>query len=209
MKTNHEELVKRRHSREGGNLLKRMDSRLRSSGMTALKRTFSDVVNHGIAGRLILWSILASAYLLSGCGYSVHRQSDLPFSEIQIGTIENKTLEPKLQDKLHTALTEEFMQNGITVRPDADTKLSVVIQDFDMKILSEKQEITVQYRIFIRADFTLVYKNGKTEIKNIDTPFIVTLTASNALNKLLATKELAEEQAMRDVAMRLVGTLIY
>ena len=71
---------------------------------------------HGIAGRLILWSVLAGAFLLSGCGYSVHRQSDLPFSEIQIGTIENKTLEPKLQDKLHTALTEEFMQNGIMVK---------------------------------------------------------------------------------------------
>jgi hypothetical protein len=165
--------------------------------------------NHSVARRLILWSILACAYLLSGCGYSVHRQSDLPFSEIEIGTILNKSLEPKLQDKLHTALTEELMHNGIMVRPGADTKLSAVIRDFDMKILSEKEDITVQYRIFIRADFSIVYKNGKTEIKNMDTPFIVSLTASNALNKLLATKELAEDQAMRDVAMRLVGTLIY
>jgi len=165
--------------------------------------------HYGNAVRLILWSMLASAFLLSGCGYSVHRQADLPFSEIQIGAIQNKTLEPKLQDKLHTALTEEFMQNGIMVRPGADTKLSVVIRDFSMKILSEKDDITVQYRIIIRADFALEYKNGKTEIKNMDTPFIVTLTASNALNKLLATKELAEDQAMRDVAMRLVGTLIY
>jgi len=165
--------------------------------------------NYAYAVRLILWSVLAGAYLLSGCGYSVHRQSDLPFTDIQIGTIENKTLEPKLQDKLHKALTEEFMQNGIMVTPGADTKLSAVIRDFDMKILSEKNDITVQYRIFIRADFTLVYKNGKTEIKNMDTPFIVTLTASNNLNKLLATKEPVEDQAMRDVAMRLVGTLIY
>ncbi len=165
--------------------------------------------NHGNAARLILWSILASAYLLSGCGYSVHRQSELPFTEIQIGTIENKTLEPKLQDKLHKALTEEFMQNGIMVTPVADTKLSAVIRDFDMKVLSEKNDITVQYRILIRADFSILHKNGKTEIKNMDTPFIVTLTAANNINKLLATKEPVEEQAMRDVAMRLVGTLIY
>ena len=44
-----DELVKSRHSREGGNpgarnFLKRMDSRLRTSGMTAMKRTFCDVV---------------------------------------------------------------------------------------------------------------------------------------------------------------------
>jgi len=165
--------------------------------------------HYGNAVRLILCSILASACLLSGCGYSVHRQSELPFTEIQIGTIENKTLEPKLQDKLHKALTEEFMHNGIMVTPGADTKLSAVIRDFEMKILSEKDDITVQYRIFIQADFSVFYKNGKTEIRKMDTPFIVTLTAANALNKLLATKEPVEEQAMRDVAMRLVGTLIY
>ena len=47
---NFDEFAKSRHSREGGNLcarnfLKRMDSRLRTSGMTAMKRTFCDVVN--------------------------------------------------------------------------------------------------------------------------------------------------------------------
>ncbi|MFZ3136632.1 MAG: hypothetical protein WA126_04470 [Thermodesulfovibrionales bacterium] len=55
-----DELVKSRHSREGGNpdarnFLKRMDSRLRTpdyefrgqaSGMTAIKRTFCDVVKN-------------------------------------------------------------------------------------------------------------------------------------------------------------------
>jgi hypothetical protein len=48
-----DDLVKSRHSREGGkpearNFLKRMDSRLRTSGMTALKRTFYDVVKVGL-----------------------------------------------------------------------------------------------------------------------------------------------------------------
>jgi len=47
---NIDEFIKSRHSREGGNpsarnFLKRMDSRLRTSGMTAMKRTFCDVVN--------------------------------------------------------------------------------------------------------------------------------------------------------------------
>jgi tRNA-binding protein len=48
---NNNEFVKSRHSREGGNpgahnFLKRMDSRLRTSGMTAIKRTSCDVVNN-------------------------------------------------------------------------------------------------------------------------------------------------------------------
>jgi hypothetical protein len=49
-KKNFDVLVISRHSREGGNpvalnFLKRMDSRLRTSGMTDLKRLLSDAVN--------------------------------------------------------------------------------------------------------------------------------------------------------------------
>ena len=44
-----DELVKSRHSREGGNpgarnFMKRMDSRLKTSGMTAMKKTFHKVI---------------------------------------------------------------------------------------------------------------------------------------------------------------------
>lgn len=160
--------------------------------------------------RLILGVSLVFGLLLSGCGYSVYRQSALPFKEIQIGMIENKTLEPKLQDKLHTALTEEFMKNGIRVNPYADTKISAVVNVFDMTILSEKQEITIEYRVVINADFVVVDKDGrKKELKNIDSPFIVSFAASEDLATLLAKKELVEERAMKDVAMRIVGALIY
>lgn len=162
-----------------------------------------------MAVQLMVWVSLVTGLLLSGCGYSVHRQSELPFSEIQIGTIENKTLEPKLQDKLHKALTEEFMKNGIMVSPFADTKLSAVVHTFDMTILSEKEEITIEYRVFMRADFTLEDKTGKKEFRNIDSPFIVSFASSEDISTLLAKKELAEVKAMKDVAMRIAGALIY
>ncbi len=161
---------------------------------------------------LALWIIgigLLTGLLLSGCGYSIHRQADLPFTEIQIGKIENNTLEPKLQDKLHQALTEEFMKNGIMVSPVADKKLSAVVHTFDMVILSEKEEITIDFRIFIRADFTLEDRSGKKEFRNIESPFFVSFASSEALSTLLAKRDLAEEKAMKDVAMRIVGALIY
>ncbi len=53
---------------------------------------------------------------LSGCGYTIHTKASLPFEDIQIGTIENKTYEPKLQDRLNKSLTEEFLKQGIAVR---------------------------------------------------------------------------------------------
>jgi hypothetical protein len=163
---------------------------------------------HGLR-KLIVWAVMVSAFLLSGCSYSVYSHGDLPFTEVHIGTVENKTLEPKLQDKLHAALTEEFMKNGIMVTPSADTKLSAVIHTFDMTVLSEKEDIAIQYRIEVKTDFTVEDKDGKKDFKKIESPFIVSLSASQNLNKLLATKELAEEEAMRDLAMRMVGALIY
>lgn len=152
---------------------------------------------------------LLTGLLLSGCGYRVHRQAELPFAEIRIGKIENNTLEPKLQDKLSEALVQEFMKNGIRVSPSADTKLSAVIHMFDLVILAEKDDITIEYRIYVRADFTLEDRDGKKILKNIESPFIVSFASSEELSTLLAKKELAEEKAMQDVAMRIAGELIY
>ena len=165
---------------------------------------------HRVSVFFILWVSLLTGLLLSGCGYSVYTHSDLPFKEIKIGTIENKTLEPKLQDKLHAALTEEFMKNGIMVNPYADTKISAVLHKFEMTVLSEKKEITIEYRVAINADFIVEYKDGrKKEFKKIYSPFIVSLASSDDLATLLAKKELVEERAMGDVAMRIIGALIY
>ena len=161
-------------------------------------------------GHRISGFFLLAGLLLSGCGYRVYSHSDLPFKEIKIGTIENKTLEPKLQDKLHEALTEEFMNNGIMVNPYAETKISAVLHQFDMNVLSEKGGISIEYMIIINADFIVVYKDGtKKEFKKIDSPFIVSFSSSEDLTTLLANKELVEERAMRDVAMRIIGALIY
>jgi len=165
---------------------------------------------HRIPAQLVVWISLLAGLLLSGCGYSIHRQSELPFTEIQIRPIENRTYEPKLQDKLYAALVEEFMKNGITVSSSADTRLSAIIHKFDMVLLSEKEGVAVEYIVIMTADFILEDKDGKKRvIKNADSPFIVSLTSAEDLAILLGKKELAEEKAARDVAMRIVGALIY
>lgn len=148
--------------------------------------------------------------LLGGCGYSVQRHASLPFSQINIGRIYNATLEPKLQDKLYSALTEEFANQGILVTPEAGLKLTGSITRFDMISLSEKGGVTVEYRVIVEADFSMTDAEGKVrERRHVSSPFIVSLTGTGDLTDLLAARDLAEARAMKDLAEELVGTLIY
>ncbi len=149
-------------------------------------------------------------FLVSGCGYSLHPQSALPATEVSIGLIENKTAEPKLQDKLSRALTEEFMKQGVRVVPSADHTLAAVISRFEMVSMSEKEGVTVDYRVTVNVDFRVLDRSGKViETKSVASPFIVSVTEEANLGSLLASKEVAEEKTMRDVAMEIVGELLF
>jgi outer membrane lipopolysaccharide assembly protein LptE/RlpB len=153
---------------------------------------------------------MALIFLLAGCGYSVHRHASLPFDRINIGRIDNTTIEPKLQDKLSVALTEEFTRQGILVTPEAPLKLTARITRFQLVGLSEKEGITVEYRVIVDADFTIYDAHGKVQsTRHISSPFIVSFTGTGDLSDLLAARDLAEVRAMQDLSQELVGQLIY
>ncbi|MEW6586550.1 MAG: LPS assembly lipoprotein LptE [Nitrospirota bacterium] len=151
-------------------------------------------------------------FVVGGCGYSMHGRSSLPFQEIEIGVIENKTIEPKLQDRLSVALTREFLKQGITVSPHAPYKLSGVIRVFAMHVLSEKAGIAAEYEIILKGDFKLTDPSGKiSEFRNLGSPFIVSVSTSDSdrLNELIALKEQASERALADMSAEIVAALIY
>jgi uncharacterized lipoprotein YajG len=145
-----------------------------------------------------------------GCGYRVHRHTALPFKDIHIFPIENRTLEPKLQDKLHRALVKEFTKHGVRINPSSRTRLTGTIHTFDMLSLSVKDDTTAEYRVNASVNFTVHNANGNIqEIKNIRSPFIVSFSGIEALSETLANRDVAEEMALADVAMQIVGFLIY
>ncbi len=159
---------------------------------------------------LSLFTLHFSLFTLYGCGYTIHGKMSLPFASIQVGKIENTTLEPKLQDKLQRALTEEFLKQGISVNPDGGYKLSGKIYQFDLRVLSEKKDIATEYEVIIKGDFSLVDPSGNIEdFKNIGSPFIVSFQSSDMLEEVLALKEIVSERAIRDMATEIVSILIY
>ena len=164
----------------------------------------------GMGGLLfyVLCSMLL-ALCLFGCGYTLHGKAALPVNEIQIERIENRTLEPKLQDRFHRVITEEFLKHGVSISPNADYKLSGTINFFEMYVLAER-DVAVEYEVVMRGDFKLVGPSGDTkDIKGIGSPFIVSFPGSGLLEDVLALKERASERALRDMATEIVGILIY
>jgi hypothetical protein len=159
---------------------------------------------------ILLFTAYCLLFTVCGCGYTIHGKKSLPFDSIQISKIENLTLEPKLQDRLHNALTEEFLKQGIAVHPEAGYKLSGTIHLFELHVLSERSDIAAEYEVIIKGDFRLVGPSGNIkEFKNIGSPFIVSFQSSDLLEDVLALKELASEKAIRDMAMEIVSILIY
>jgi len=158
---------------------------------------------------LLLISILLS--VISGCGYTLHGKASLPFDSIQIVRIENKTLEPKLQDRLYLALTQEFLKQGISVSPAAAYKLNGTIHSFDLRIVSERSDIASEYEVLMKADFKVTDPSGKTkEFKDITSPFIVSFSVpTGPLEGLIARKEIATDRGIQDIATEIVAALIY
>ncbi len=159
---------------------------------------------------LFLILIIFILSYFSGCGYSLHKKSELPFDAIQITRIENRTLEPKLQDRLFNAITTEFLKQGISVQKNTGYKLDGIIKKFELKVLSEKSDVAVEYEVTIIGDFRLIDPEGKIkEFRDIGSPFIVSFSGTGLLNELIANKENITEKAVKDMAADVVAAIIY
>lgn len=149
-------------------------------------------------------------YALSGCGYTLQTKANLPFEAITIGRIENKTLEPKVQDRLNRALAEAFMGYGFRISPNARYRLEGDVSNFAMTALSEKDLTATEYEVSIHAVFRLIdtEKNSVTSIA-VDNPFVTSLSAVGRLETLMSNKELATDKALKDIARELARRVIY
>jgi hypothetical protein len=194
------------HSRLSGIFLNQKDSE--QVGMTAKSTLFQ--LKKARFSVLLLFAVCCLLTTLFGCGYTLHDKASLPFHAIHIGIIENRTVEPKLQDKLYQTLTDEFLKQGIAVYHRADYHLKGKIDQFELRIMSETSDVATEYEVIIRGDFTITGPSGYIkELKDVGSPFIISFSGSGQLTTLLSFKELASDRAVRDMAQEIVAALIY
>ncbi len=161
--------------------------------------------------RVVMIVVLLFEVLAYGCGYTLQGRETLPFDSVSLGTIENRTVEPKLQDKMSRLLAETLMEYGVDVRPAAADRIEGAIVRFDLIPVSEKSLTAIEYQVTIVADFKIVdSKTKKLQVlAGVSSPFVTYFRSSGALVSVLALKEAATESALKDLSLELVRHMIY
>lgn len=163
-------------------------------------------------GRLyFMVCILLFVSLVSSCGYRVETKGDLPFNNIAIGKIENRTHEPKLEDGLNRTLSEALMEYGFRIDKSARYRIEIDLTRFELATLSERELIATEYGVDIRGKFHLSdSETGKTtpdlDIRN---PFATYFSTSGKLVNVLAQKEVSVNKALKDISQEIVRQIIY
>lgn len=174
-------------------------------------RRISDKPASRQADKLIMCLLLTGCcLLLSCCGYTIQTRANLPFNTIAVGKIENKTLEPKLDDKFNLALSQQFAQYGFGISSSARYRLDGAINDFQLIPTTEVNLAATQYQINLSANFTLTdTENGKKIPVVANSRFTTYFTATGRIEFIMAQKELAEVSALTDLSQTLVSNLVY
>lgn len=149
------------------------------------------------------------AFLLAGCGYTLQGRDTLPFTSVKIGRIENKTFEPKLEDKFQKALADELIRNGIMISNSAKHIINGTIDDLQLKPLAEKEGVASEYQVIIKARFFLTSPDGKVKELRNSGVFTVSFSGSGNIESLVAAKEQAAETAMRNLASEIRAGIVY
>ena len=156
--------------------------------------------------------LLTFCYLLFlGCGYTIQTRADLPFDTILIGQIENRTVEPGLQDKFSKAVARAFAEYGFRVSSSARFMLEGEIIRFELEPLVERDLVAIQYEIVIKADFRLIDTKEKRTIPlvGIDSPFATTFSSTGKLQDVIAQKEMASSRALKNLSQEIVRRITY
>lgn len=150
-------------------------------------------------------------FCLAGCGYALQGKSNLPVYTIAIGVIENSTFEPKLQDRLNKALTETLLEYSIEVDSRATQRIDGKISRFELRVLSEKNLVASQYDVLVTASFTLTDTgSGKTaSLGEVSSPFAHYFSSVGAIETVLSQKEIATDQALKNLSQELARRIIY
>lgn len=149
------------------------------------------------------------ALFISSCGYRVVGSSLLPFESINIDHVKNETYEPRLEDRLHLALSKEFINQGIAVnRTGSEVMLEATVTKFELGAIGAVDEIIKEQELVMTVDIRIVGKDKVMEFKSMQSPIKITFQTIGTVSDSVAHKETATDKACSEIAKEIVGRII-
>jgi len=155
--------------------------------------------------------LLLTSYLLllSSCGYHMVGSRFLPFDSIYIKHIDNRTYEPRLEEKLHNALSEEFINQGIKAEgPSADITLDVAITRFELGAIGAVDESVREQQIIMLVDIKVIDKDNVIEYHSMGSPVLITFQTTGTVPQTVDLRDRATVKASKEIAKDIVSRII-
>jgi len=169
-----------------------------------MKLNFSN--RHFLKFALVL---LLAAFFNSSCGYRIVGSEFLTFQSVTIASVKNQTYEPKLEERLHIALSREFIRQGIEVKiKDGDVDLEATVTLFQLGAVGAVDEIIREQEIILEADIKVDDQGKIAMFKSMRSPLKITFQSTGSVNEAAARKDIATEKACSEIAKEIVGQLI-
>ncbi|HBH62805.1 MAG TPA: hypothetical protein DDX85_13930 [Nitrospiraceae bacterium] len=152
---------------------------------------------------------LISCSLFVSCGYRFIGSRSLPFDSITIKPVKNNTYEPKLEEKMHLALSQEFINMGMEVKAaGSEAVLETTIKTFALGAIAAVDELVKEQEIIMEVDLRLTSKGKITEFNSMVSPIKITYESTGTVRESVSRKEAAADKACREIAKEIVSKLI-
>ncbi|RJQ48019.1 MAG: hypothetical protein C4538_04490 [Nitrospiraceae bacterium] len=133
----------------------------------------------------------------------------LPFRSITIKQVQNRTYEPRLEEKMHIALSKEFINEGIEVRAaGGDVVLEATVITFQLGAIAAVDDKIKEQSILLRVDLKLNDQGRVTEFRSMESPIKITYQAAGSVTESVAFKDRAIDKACSEIAKEMVSRII-
>jgi hypothetical protein len=147
--------------------------------------------------------------LLFSCGYRIVGSKYLPFDSVTIRPVKNRTYEPRLEERLHNALSKEFVLQNIKIAPaDGDIDLETVIKTFELVTIAAVDEKVKEQAIVMHVDVRIIDNGKVTEFRSMKSPIKITFQATGTVSEAVAQKEGAIDKTCAEIAKEIVSKVI-
>lgn len=153
--------------------------------------------------------------LIVSCGYHFVGSEPMPFESITIAPVINRTYEPRLEETLHRALSEAFIEQGVqVVGRGGDYHLSSLIREFKTITESEVQSdaldrgVPVEQSVTMNVNFILTGIEKKVRYGGIDNPYKFNYDATGSVQSAVTLKEADIRRVCREIALELITRIM-